>query len=155
NPNKYVPTLLEPAGVTPVSGNYTPDGGQTNFKALIFAQETPLHIMDSPAADGTSRFDNLGNIFLGEREAIRLVFDDTGTTVNEQTGAHQSLSSAQALGSLPGLTVPNTLQPGALNYGMTFAVNALDVTGTLNLNANTGRSEDDFYSFVGHQGDLM
>src|SRR6266853_1104692 len=71
DPSKFVPTLVEPAGVTPVSGTYTPDGGQTNYNALIFAQETPLHVMGSPAAIGTSRFDTLGNIYLGEREAIR------------------------------------------------------------------------------------
>src|SRR5216684_4429144 len=136
DPSKFVPTLAEPAGVTPVSGIYTPDGGQTNYNALIFAQETPLHVMGSPAAIGTSRFDTLGNIYLGEREAIRLAFDDSGAVINAESGPHQSFATAQTLGNLSGLTVPNTLQPGALNYGKTLSATAEDVVGTINIDPN-------------------
>jgi Ca2+-binding RTX toxin-like protein len=155
DPNKFVPTLVEPAGVTPVNGIYSPDGGQTNYNALIFAQETPLHVMGSPASIGTTRFDTLGNIYFGEREAIKLAFDDTGSTINEQSAPHRSFASAQALGSLPGLTVPNTLLPGALNFGKTFSVTAENVVGNVNIDPVTHKSEDDYFSFIGHQGDLM
>ena len=51
----------------------------------------------SPASVGTSRFDSLNNLFFGEREAIRLAFDDTGTTVFEQSTPHQSFASPQAV----------------------------------------------------------
>jgi Ca2+-binding RTX toxin-like protein len=154
NPSQYHPTFVEPSGVTPVSGNFTPDGGQTNTPADIFASETPLHVMASPASVGISRFDSLGNIFFGEREAIKLAFDETGVTLPEQTGSHQSFTTAQALGALPSLDVPNTLLSGS-DFSKTFQVTALDVLGHIGLDPVTGHSEDDYFSFTGHQGDLM
>src|SRR5206468_202040 len=94
------------------------------------------------------------------REAIKLAFDDTGVTVNEQTSPHGDLATAQPLGTPAGLTVPNTLQPGDANYGSpgkpnTFQVRALDVVGSVRIDPATGRSEDDWYSFTGNAGDLF
>jgi hypothetical protein len=154
NPNLYHSALVEPPGVTPVSGNFTPDGGQTNTAASIYASETPLHVMASPASVGISRFDSLANIFFGEREAIKLAFDDTGVKYLEQLTPHQSFATAQGLGSLPSLVVPNKLLSG-VNFGQTFNVKALDLLGHIGIDPGTGKSEDDYYSFFGHQGDLM
>src|SRR5262249_7681290 len=67
---------------------------------------------------------------------------------------HRSLATAQALGALPGLAVPNTLLFGQ-NAGQSFAVTALDVVGSIGIDPGTGKSEDDYYSFVGKAGDLM
>src|SRR5205823_13450605 len=78
NAGLFVPELQEPAGVAPVAVTYTPDGGQTQIAATAFGAETPLHVMASPRAVGISRFDTLNDIFFGEREAIRLAFDDSG-----------------------------------------------------------------------------
>ena len=155
NPNLFVPGFQEPAGLSPVPVAYSPDGGATQIAATAFGAETPLHVMASPRAVGISRFDTLNNIYFGEREAIRLAFDDSGMTVPEQSAPHQSFAGAEALGLLPGLAVPNTLLPGSLNYGATFAVTALDVVGHISIDPNTQRSEDDFYSFLGHKDQLM
>jgi parallel beta-helix repeat protein len=159
------PTLYHSAFVEPASASayqmvetILDDGGQL-VQASIFAPETPLHIMASPASVGTTRFDTLNSIFFGEREAVKLAFDDTGTSILETTSAHQSFASAQALGTLPSLVVPNTLLQG-VNAGKTFHVGAIDVVGNIGidnnpLDANFGKSEDDYYSFLGHQGQLM
>src|SRR5439155_1099187 len=40
-------------------------------------------------------------------------------------------------------------------YGATFAVTALDVVGHIGTDPGTQRSENDYYSFLGHQGDLV
>jgi hypothetical protein len=159
DPTKYHPTFLEPPTSTPVQeSNFLSDSGLI-ASATVFAPETSLHVMASPDAAGTTRFDTLGNIFFDEREAVKLAFDDTGTTVFETAGYHQSFATAQALGGLPSLVVPNTLLQG-VNYGRTFQVGAVDVIGNIGIDnnpqdANFGKSKDDYYSFVGHQGDLL
>jgi Ca2+-binding RTX toxin-like protein len=130
------------------------------------AVETPFHIMASPDSVHTTLADATKDTYLGEREAIKLAFDDTGVVVNEQAGTHGGFATAQQLGALPGLTVPNTLMPGDFWYGdplhpNTFQVRALDVVGALNLDPTTGAteasqtSENDWYSFTGHAGDLF
>ncbi len=113
--------------------------------------ETNRHLMASPASVGETLFDAAGDQFWGEREAIRLAFNEGGTTVAETIGVHNSLATAQAL-SLVSLAVPNTLVTG-LNFGKDFAVAAFAVTGSINLVG--GVSEDDFYSFTGRAGDLL
>jgi hypothetical protein len=113
---------------------------------------------------GTTLFDSIGQstanptgmTYFGEREAIKLAFDAAGSTVLSEPAAHQSLATAQPL-ILTGVAVPNTLQPGDLNYGQTFSVAAVDVVGFLNpgnQNQNV-KATDDYYSFVGSAGDLM
>jgi Ca2+-binding RTX toxin-like protein len=159
DPTKFHPTFVEPATSTPVQEtNFLSDTGLV-ASATVFAPETPLHPMATPDAIGTTFFDTLGNLFFSEREAIKLAFDDSGTTLLETTGYHQSFATAQALGTLPSLVVPNTLLQG-VNYGKTFQVGAVDVIGSIGIDnnpqdANFGKSQDDYYSFVGHQGDLM
>src|SRR5262249_52174378 len=97
--------------------------------------------------------DAVGITFFGEREAVKLAFADTGTAVPEQAAPHDSLLTAQPLGDLAGLAVPNTLAPGFVNSGKVFVVSALDVIGSVD--QVNGRSEDDYYSFTGRQGDLF
>jgi Ca2+-binding RTX toxin-like protein len=118
------------------------------------ANETPLHIMASPDSVGTTLFDAVGNTYFGEREAVKLAFNDTGTAVAEQAGMHQSPQTAQALTLAP-LAVPNTLQPGSQDYGKTFVVNASDVVGSIGIDPTTGNSADDYYQFTGKQGQLF
>ena len=50
--------------------------------------------------------------------------------------------------------MPNTLQPGAADYGKSFDVGAIAVRGQIGLTP-AGTSEDDVYSFTGHAGDSM
>jgi Ca2+-binding RTX toxin-like protein len=118
------------------------------------AVETYHHVMASPESVGSSLTDAVGSVYPGEREAIKLAFDESGVVVDEQPGPHGTFATAQALGELPALNVPNTLQPGDLHYGQTLVVGALDVVGALTLDPATGRSQNDVYSFTGHAGDL-
>jgi Ca2+-binding RTX toxin-like protein len=116
------------------------------------AFETNLHLMASPASVGSSLFDAVADPFFGEREAVKLAFDESGTAVNEQAGAHDSLATAQGL-SLSSLAVPNTLASG-YQFGKDFGFAATDVVGSIKL-TNAGVSEDDYYSFAGRAGDLI
>jgi Ca2+-binding RTX toxin-like protein len=116
--------------------------------------ETPLHIMASPLSVGTTLFDAAGNTFFGEREAMKLAFADTGTTIPEQAAAHGTQATAEPLGELVGLTVPNTVVTGQY-AGQTLTVRAEAVTGTIQLDPVTGRSESDWYSFGGRGGQIF
>jgi Ca2+-binding RTX toxin-like protein len=115
------------------------------------AFETNQHLMASPDSVGSTFFDAVGDAFFGEREAVKIAFDENGTAVNEQAGAHGSRATAQPL-NLTSLAVPNTVVDG-YNYGKDFAFAATDVVGSIGLNGGT--SEDDFYSFTGRAGDVM
>jgi hypothetical protein len=110
---------------------------------------TPHDIMQTPVPLDLPDSDLFGPLSYGERDAVKLAFDDTGTVINEQPTAYQS-PLGQALGALPALTVPNTLVPGDQDYGATFDVHAIDVVGALGTPA-----EHDLYSFTGHKGDIM
>src|SRR5205823_9920754 len=104
----------------------SPDGNRpTLFDIATLSPETSHHIMGSPDSIHTTLFDAAGVTYFGEREDVKLAFGDTGHVVNEQLAAHQSMATAQPLGDLPGLTVPNTLLAGA-DFGATFQVKALD-----------------------------
>lgn len=118
--------------------------------------ETPRHIMASPLSVGTTLADATALTFFGEREAIKLAFAETGEVRRERAvapGGHGTFATAEPLGVLPGLAVPNTLAPGSANFGKEFDVSALAVVGEIVLAGE--RSEDDVYSFTGRAGDLM
>ncbi len=150
--NEPIYAGLDPAQYLPVYGGpwNAPNGFPTG------APESALHIMGSPNSIGTTLEDALGLTFFGEREAIRLAFAETGTVVREKAaapGSHETFATAEPLGVLPRLNVPNTLAPGSLRYGQQFDVSAIAVAGEIQLTG--GRSENDVYSFVGKAGDLM
>src|SRR5262249_6901723 len=102
------------------------------------AFETNQHIITSPATTGTTVFDEVTDLYFGEREAVRLAMAyyapttpaDGTLLVNEQSQSvpHADAAHAQAL-SLVALNVPNTLHAGAMDYGKQFAVGAVDVLG--------------------------
>jgi hypothetical protein len=134
-----------------------------------FALETPNHIIASPASVRTTLADALRNPFLGEREAIKLAFADTGTVIGEQPDSAKagvvSLDrdrdaatpservAAQDLGILPVLTVPNTLREYASCFDEEFDVQAVDIVGSIKLDS-TEHSESDFYVFYARPGFL-
>jgi Ca2+-binding RTX toxin-like protein len=122
------------------------------FAGPYSAEETSDHLMGSPASIRTDLFAAAGSPFLGEREAIKLAFADHGSVAAEQADPHQSIATAQSL-DLVGLAVPNPLLRG-LYAGMSLAVTALDVVGSIQLDA-TGRSQDDYYGFEARAGDLF
>ena len=158
DPTSSYPVYAQPAGVTPVTVTAAaPALADTSIPvgAAAYGYETPLHVMGSPASVGTTRFDTLNSLYFGEREATRLAFDLSGETILAQAAAHGSVAAAQSLGTLPGLSVPNTLGAGALNAGKSFGVTALAVRGTIGLDLTNGRSRPDWYSFTGRGGDWM
>ncbi len=155
----------------PGPGPYTPD-----YPGPSAAYETFNHLIGSPATIGSNRFNDIRDLYWGEREAVKLAFIGQGTTVPESTAATQSgLGSAncagiivaslcrigQDLGGLAQLNVPNTLGPSAVNAGKEWHVAAIAVVGPSGSSASiaidpaTGRSENDFYSFDGVAGELV
>lgn len=130
----------------PGAGPYNPNfPGPTNL-----AIETGRRIMASPASTGQTLPQAIGDTYFGEREVAKLKFNETGTVVNEQAGAHNSILNAQplALGDLG--FIPNKLKPGDENFGALFDVDAIAVTGLLG-----SSSELDYYSFSGTAGQLF
>lgn len=123
------------------------------YPGLVAAYETFDHLMSSPASVGSNRFNDLRNLFFGEREAIKLAFAESGTVVNETAGAHQTFQAAQLVPLVP-LAAPNTLSFG-LDSAKQLYVEAVDVTGNIAIDPGTGESQSDFYSFTGKKGDLM
>lgn len=134
-------------------GNSIPDY-PAGFPTL--ANETFTSTMASPASTGQTLFEAVQDTFFNERSAIKLAFNNTGTTINEAAGAKGSLAAAQAL-SLSSLLVPNTVPqfiPGTatptVNFGKEFDVSAIAVLGNLDV-----AGQLDFYSFAANAGDLF
>src|SRR5262249_39017230 len=126
------------------------------------ALETPNDIMASPASVGTSLLAAANPTYLGARDAIKLAFNDTGEVLQKQNLptskpvvqvlgiAAETINPAYVLGDLPQLAVPNTLGPGARDYG-----HNLDVTATAVDAALASPYAEDFYAFHAQAGQLM
>jgi Ca2+-binding RTX toxin-like protein len=137
------------------------------------ATQAAQDIMASPASVGTTLLDAAqanGPTYLGERDAIKLAFNATGTVLQRTNLPAQSVSVAvtdpsglapagatpftihnvAALGTLPALAVPNTLPAGLPDSGKTIAVTAFAVNNTI-----FAGNQEDFYSFTGLAGELM
>ncbi len=123
------------------------------------AAETIHHIISSPASVGTSIADALSETYFGARESIKLAFAESGSTQLESAmslGAHSSIATAESLGSLKQLYVPNNApSSGSVYSGRTFDVSALAVVGELAHTEATGSTEVDFYRFSGRQGEFV
>jgi Putative Ig domain/Matrixin/RTX calcium-binding nonapeptide repeat (4 copies) len=132
----------------PGADSYTP-----SYPGPATAFESTDHVIASPASVGSTIDDLFTVSYFGEREAVRLsmaFYAGAGDVVVSETSAdHADTGSAQSL-NLVGLYVPNTLGPGAINYGKKFDVAAVDVAASITDNAQV-----DVYSFQGRQGDLM
>ncbi len=138
--------LHDPPGAGAYKPVYTgPSGGVETFD----------HITGSPASVGSTRFDDLNDLFFGERDAIKLAFANSNlndTLSYETITAHNVLLEASPL-DLAVLSVPNTLSRG-VNQPKEFYVQLASVIGAIGL-TNQGRSESDWYSFTGNSGDIV
>ncbi len=114
------------------------------------ASETPFHIIASPASIGTTIQDASAVTYFGEREAIKLAFNEIGRTQREPV---RPSGTAVNLGSLYQLYVPNMLEAGALNSGKVFDVSAVAVVGDLKYTPETDSTEVDTYRFTGRAGE--
>jgi hypothetical protein len=151
---------LEPidSGINPQEFTPTYTGPQT-------ATETPRDVMASPDAVGSTLSDAAGingPTYLGERDAVKLAFNQTGTVLQRQNlpataapvssnlfGTPFTIDNVSVLRSLPSPAVPNPLPAGVTGAGQTFAVSALAVNSTL-----YAPNLEDFYSFTGQAGEL-
>ena len=125
--------------------------------------------MASPASVGTTLLDAAGvygPTYIGERDAIKLAFNDTGTVLQQsglrpgpRVAARRAVRHRQRLlcarhgGSARRVTLPpwrcRTRCPGARDYGKTFNVTAVAVNATLK------PTQEDFYAFSGQAGQVM
>jgi Ca2+-binding RTX toxin-like protein len=132
---------------TGIYSNVKPSEFNPAFPGPQNATETPLDIMASPDSVGTTLANAASQTQIGERDAIKLAFNDTGSLLKqsslptEPVNVIPGVSSAYVVNNLPGLTVPNTLLSGTRDFGQTFNVNAVAINGTL---ATT--TQQDFYA---------
>jgi Ca2+-binding RTX toxin-like protein len=125
------------------------------------ADETPWHIIASPLSVGSTIEDATRLTFFGAREAIKLAFNEIGITQREQAtemDAHGSIVTAEDLGELQPLTVPNLTPSSEFElFGQSFRVSALAVVGELRSQMVAGEEETefDYYRFVGKAGDIV
>jgi len=128
-------------GIDP--GTVTANSYRPSFRGPQLADETMVHIMES---DDVFVEANVAQFF-SERSAIRLTFNEFGTTIPEQAGSKAALATAQDI-ELRNLTVPNTLESGDRAGAGDFDVDAVVVTGNI-----AAFGEVDFYRFEAQAGD--
>lgn len=133
-----------------------------NYDGPTTADETANHLIASPASIRTSLADALADPYFGEREAFKLAFGETGTSIFESSVADKTdtltvgntIYPVQALGDLTSVSVPNTIQnPIAENFGVQLDAAAANVLGRIEIDGST--SENDFYSFHANAGDVL
>jgi parallel beta-helix repeat protein len=140
------------------SGVHSPPGSASfnpDYSGVSEAYETFQHLISSPASVGSDRNNDIGNLFFGEREAIKLAFvmsDTNVTRTAESPFTKSTLQTAQPL-AWSTITVPNTLSLG-VNANQNLYAETLSLTGKIEL-ASDGKSEKDFYSFAGKAGDML
>ena len=113
------------------------------------AFETDDHLISSPASVGSDRFSDLGDLYFGEREDIKLAiaFADPAEVVTTKQAAPTRVDSPQDV-TLASLSVANTLGTDALNYGKKFLVSAKQIDGSTD-------GPSDFYRFYATTGQLI
>ncbi|MBL8819205.1 MAG: pre-peptidase C-terminal domain-containing protein, partial [Planctomyces sp.] len=130
------------------------DRFKPTYSGIAAAFETMDHIIGSPASIGSTRFNDLRQLYFGEREAIKLALafsDQSLVRTDEPATPHNTLLTAQPL-TLVTLDVPN-LATGGVSKDQFFHVQAASVVGTIGLEGAT--SESDWYSFDGNAGDIV
>ncbi len=143
--------------------NINPNQMLPYYSGPEIAKDTPLHLLASPAAVGTSLIDAAGNPYFGDRSDIKLAFAETGTSVDEAADAEktQTITIAgqankyQDLGDLAAMDVPTSqgdLMVSALNVAGQIKLDPATEIGT---DPTTETSENDFYAFNGHAGDVV
>ncbi|MGV2340552.1 MAG UNVERIFIED_CONTAM: hypothetical protein LVR18_43380 [Planctomycetaceae bacterium] len=146
---------MEPIGL----GVHDPpgvDGYTPIFPGPAGGVETFDHLLGTGASSGTTRFNDLRDLFFGEREAAKLALaasNVTQTVISESSSPHRSQTSAQPL-NLFTMSVPNTLGSG-INRDKDLHVQMLSILGEITVDSSTQKSESDWYSFSGAAGDIF
>ena len=135
------------------------DGFTPEYTGPVRALETFDHISSSPASVGSTRFDDLKDLFFGEREVVKLVAamsEPADIHTTEIAATKGDIATAQPV-AFSRLNLPNTLSRG-LNAGDTFSAVYQAVTGAIELvsDGEGGQvSESDFYQFSAQAGDVF
>ncbi|MFM8476787.1 MAG: hypothetical protein ACKOEO_13495, partial [Planctomycetaceae bacterium] len=132
------------------------DGYNPIFPGPAGGVETFDHLLGTGASVGTTRFNDLRDLFFGEREAAKLALagsDVSLTVITESSQPHRNYTSAQPA-SLVTMAVPNSLGSG-LNRSKNLNVQMLSILAEITVNPDTGKSESDWYSFSGAAGDIF
>ena len=120
------------------------------YRGPTAADETPDHLMASPASVGSSVQDLQGEQFFSERSAIKLSIaeDPAFAVIAEAAGARNTLATAQLV-ELATRVVPNSILQG-VNAGMRLVADVAVVAGSL-----AAAGEVDLYAFDAAAGDLL
>lgn len=120
-----------------------------NYTGPEVASSTIFHMMET----STSQTSGLTNDkFFGHREAIKLSFNERGTTVEESSLSNVLVSpfvQTPRQIELSNLEVPNTVELGD-EARQLITVDAVAITGSI-----SAALQKDYYAFEGHAGDLM
>lgn len=127
------------------------------FPGPAGAFETFQHMMGSPASVGTTRNDDLGDLFFGERELIKLTAAMSEPTyVHQAEGStpHRTPATAQFL-TPAALQLPNSIGSGMNNGDALYSIYQ-SVTGTITTvtSGSTTSSESDYYRISARAGDI-
>ncbi len=138
----------------PGSGSYKPI-----YTGPSGGVETFDHLIGSPASVGSTRFDDLNDLYFGEREAIKLAFAGSNPAQTTFTNVDSNNSRSTAIPLNPvTLEVPNTLSRGQ-NQQKDLYVQIASVIGQIRVDSTstipTNRSMSDWYSFEGRAGELI
>ncbi|HUG71297.1 MAG TPA: PKD domain-containing protein, partial [Pirellulaceae bacterium] len=124
------------------------------------AVDSAKHLLASPASIGTRLIDALGDPEFGPRELLKLAYLDQGvvefeleslkqTRIVQEAGVAMSVPVQSlnpdvdgAPGPLPSLAAPGVIAA------------SINIVGSIELDS-TGRSESDYYAFVGNAGDVL
>ena len=152
-----------PGSGLPTTGVPAPEAFFPVYEGPQDADETTLHLMASGASSGLSLAQSANaDRFFGEREAIKLAFNERGRVIRERRddddddyddyddddGDEALIDSAQEV-EMRRLDVPNTVLEGD-NADRRLKVEAIAIEGRLE---EVG--ELDLYEFEGEEGDLF
>ena len=115
------------------------------YPGPVAAFETQFHLLEN----SLPHVPNNADLFFSERSAIKLTFNEIGTSISEAAGDKGTLATAQDI-VLAKMTVPNTIEVGdRANLG-DFDVDALAISGSVDVGG-----QSDFYRFEANAGSIL
>ncbi len=132
-----------------------PSQGNPALDVAPAAFETTVNLISSPASVGSDRFSDLGSLYFGERQAVKLAiaFADPTIVLTTKQQTQSTITVPQDV-TLKPLSAANPLGPDALNYGKLFLVSAQQINGRIDLN-DQNIVTSDFYGFYVTKGQLV